>query len=968
VTERVADHWDEADRVFDRALELAPDDRGPWLDEACAGNAGLRTQIEALLLADAAAGRFLELDALRLAAPSLLGPEAEPAVGRPIGPYRVMRELARGGMGVVYLAERADGQFEQRVALKLIKRGMDSDEIYRRFLAERQILARLNHPHIARLLDGGVSAEGQPYFALEYIEGTTIIAHCETRRLDVDERLRLFLDVCDAVRYAHQNLVVHRDLKPSNILVTADGEVKLLDFGIAKLLGQEAGSETGLTETGLRVMTPEYAAPEQVAGDPVTTATDVYALGAVLYELLTWHRAHRLDRRTPAEIVRVVCEVEPEPPSAVAPGAYRRRLRGDLDTIALTALKKEPDRRYPTVEQLASDVRRHLDGLPVTARPDTWRYRAAKFVGRHRIGVAAGTAVVLSLVAGLAGTIWQARVAADRAWVASAEAAKERAVRDFILRLFQASAPGQSLGKDMTARELLDRGRRDLDTALAAQPAVRSELLSVVANVYAALGLAPQADTLFSQAVALTRTLPGNADVELAGVLTGWAANLIVQSKFDRAEPLLQEAIDRLRRRDPGDPRLEEPLRALGRIQTYTGNHARASTLLREVLAIALRHHGAQSWQVAEASDVLGYELLRQGNLPAADSLIGAALAIWRRLLQPDHPSLLWTLSNLAAVRRAQGNDAEAERLLKDVVAGQRRIYPNGHSELAHSLMELGMLLEAEGHYAEAESLTAPAVAVHRRLLGPDNDHAAMLLQNLAGFRYHLGKFEAAERDLREVIDIWRRTLGAGHRRTLSSIDELGVYVREQGRYDEAESLAREALAGRRKALGDSHADIARSLRNIGIVKRLKGEPAEAEPALREALAIARKALPAGPAVIVGVLAELGGVLNDLGRPTEAEPLLREALAASTKNPASTPYEASATQRGLGYSLTLQGRYAEAEALLLEVYRDLGAGRDYWSGKERGETLRRLVGLYSREGRPVEAAKYRRLLSAAAGN
>jgi len=289
-----------------------------------------------------------------------------------IGPYRVVRELARGGMGVVYLAERADGQFEQRVALKLMKRGMDSEEIHQRFLAERQILAQLTHPHIARLLDGGVSNEGQPYFAIEYVDGTAITAHCEARQLGVEQRLRLFLDVCDAVRYAHQNLVVHRDLKPSNILVTADGQAKLLDFGIAKLLRQETG-ETGLTQTGLRVMTPEYAAPEQVLGEPVTTATDVYALGAVLYELLTGRRAHHLQSRTPTEVERVICEVEPEAPSAVTTGALRKRLRGDLDTIALTALKKEPERRYPTVEQLASDVARFLGGLPVTARPDTWR-------------------------------------------------------------------------------------------------------------------------------------------------------------------------------------------------------------------------------------------------------------------------------------------------------------------------------------------------------------------------------------------------------------------------------------------------------------------------------------------------------------------------------------------------------------------------------------------------------------------
>ncbi|HET9038711.1 MAG TPA: serine/threonine-protein kinase, partial [Gemmatimonadales bacterium] len=282
MTSRDGARWRDADRMFGEALELAPEERARWLDQACANDVALRAQVDALLRADEEAGRFLEVDAVRYAASLVEGPAMhaalpEPmAAGRLVGPYRLVRELARGGMGVVYLAERADGQFDQRVALKLVKRGMDSDDIYRRFLAERQILARLAHPHIARLLYGGVSAEGQPYFALEYIEGTTLIEHCVSRALSLDQRLRLFLDVCDAVRYAHQNLVVHRDLKPSNILVTADGQVKLLDFGIAKLLSQEPGEPTDLTDTGLRAMTPEYAAPEQVEGAPVTTATDVY--------------------------------------------------------------------------------------------------------------------------------------------------------------------------------------------------------------------------------------------------------------------------------------------------------------------------------------------------------------------------------------------------------------------------------------------------------------------------------------------------------------------------------------------------------------------------------------------------------------------------------------------------------------------------------------------------------------------
>jgi serine/threonine-protein kinase len=356
--------WEEADRLFEEALELPPAERRRWLEQRCGGNAALRQQVEALLQADAAAGNFLERGGWQMAEPLLAEPE-EAAVGRMIGPYRVVRELGRGGMGVVYLADGASGE---RVALKLIRRGMNSEQIHRRFLAERQILARLAHSHIARLLDGGMSAEGQPYLAIEYVKGTSITTHCGQRQLDVEARLRLFLEACEAVRYAHLHLVVHRDLKPSNILVTPDGQVKLLDFGIAKLLSQDPGTaDGGLTATGVRVMTPEYASPEQVRGEPVTAATDVYALGLVLYQLLTGQRAQRIEVRAPGDMERIVCQLVPEAPSRVASGPFGRRLRGDLDTITLKALEKEPNRRYPSVEELSADLRRHLDGLPLTA-------------------------------------------------------------------------------------------------------------------------------------------------------------------------------------------------------------------------------------------------------------------------------------------------------------------------------------------------------------------------------------------------------------------------------------------------------------------------------------------------------------------------------------------------------------------------------------------------------------------------
>ena len=856
--------WHEADRLFDAALELPAEERARWLDEHCP-DPELRRHVERLLEADAAAGRFLELDGWQIAGPPA---SEDDAVGRLVGPYRIVRELARGGMGIVYLAERADGQFRQQVALKLIRHGIDSDRIHRRFLAERQILARLSHANIARLLDGGVSDRGEAYFAIEYVEGVAIIFHAEARALGVSDRLRLFLQVAEAVRYAHQNLVVHRDLKPGNILVTEDGQVKLLDFGIAKVVrgdGQPGAAEDGLdslvTLTEDRLLTPEYAAPEQVRGEAVTTATDIYALGTVLYELLTGRRAHHVERRTPTEIVRAVVETIPAAPSAVARAGRRRELRGDLDVIVLTALRKEPARRYQTVEKFAGDLVRYLDGLPVSARADSWRYRAGKLVRRHRVGAAAAAAVLASLVAGLAGTVWQARVAAERARVASAEAAKQRAVGEFLVRLFARTSPAHTLGREPSASQLLDQGRRDLDTALAGQPETRAALLAAVAQAYGALGHMPQSDTLFAQAVALARTLPRDPNGTLDAALTGWAGNYLVESKFDQAAPLLREAIARSRVRDPDDPWMARPLRALGRVYTYTGQHDSAAALLREALALDLRHHGPASTETAGSYDDLGYELLKQENLAGADTALGRALAIWRARLPSDHPSILWTLSNLSALRLAQGNRREAEALLREVVAAQHRIYPRGHPELAHSLMWLGSLLAEEGRYAEAESLTAPEVDRHRSLLGPDNDHVIVMIQSLADFRYRLGKLGQAERDQREVVAGWRRTLGPEHRRTLDAEERLAVILREEGKLREASALLSDGLAVRRRVGGGRDIDVARTLLELAIVDERAGRPEDAERRLREALAIARAAKPDGVET-AQIESQLGAVLD----------------------------------------------------------------------------------------------------------
>jgi serine/threonine-protein kinase len=427
-------------------------------------------------------------------------------------------------MGTVYLAERVDGQFEQQVAIKLLKQGLPGEDARRRFLQERQILARLEHPGIARLLDGGVTAEGTPFFVMEHVEGRPVTAYCNEQNFGIEQRLRVFLEICDAVQYAHRNLVVHRDLKPSNILVDAAGRVKLLDFGIAKLLAEgDDGAPAEATRSVLRAMTPEYAAPEQVRGDPVTTATDVYVLGVLLYELLAGQRPYRVGRGPISELERAILEEEPLRPSArttggaglpgIGPRELQRRLRGDLDGIVLKALEKEPERRYPSAEALATDIRRHLQGLPVSAHGDRLAYRTWKFARRHRLSMAAAGLGFLSLIGGLIGTTWQAQRAAR-------EARKAEVVKDFLKSLFSASDPKEAQGKERTARQLLEDGARRIETELKDQPEVQSEVARLIAAVYRELGEYDRAAPLLSADLERHRKLDGPRSLAVAESLT----------------------------------------------------------------------------------------------------------------------------------------------------------------------------------------------------------------------------------------------------------------------------------------------------------------------------------------------------------------------------------------------------------------------------------------------------------------
>jgi eukaryotic-like serine/threonine-protein kinase len=978
------ERWKRLASILDEVLELDREQQAAFLDEACAGDTMMRVAAEALIAADASSGEFLggsvESYIQALGAADTITPGAGERFrpGALIGPYRVEREIGHGGMGAVYLAERADGQFRQRVALKFVRRGSESDEMQRRFLTERQILARMNHDNIARVFDGGVTTDGRPWFAMEYVEGEQLTASCDARRLGIAERLRLFAQVVEAVRYAHQNLIVHRDLKPSNILVTANGHVKLLDFGIAKLLHAEDGESAGQarTRTELRILTPEFAAPEQVRGEPVTTATDVYALGAVLYELLTGHPAHRFSRLSPAEVERVVCETAPERPSAVVtravaaddkttrsrdelsaargldPKSLRQRLKGDLDTIVLKALEKEPARRYASAEALAEDLRRYQAGLPILAQPDSRVYRARKFTLRHRVGVAASAALSLTIIAGLVLTIRQSRATAR-------EAARAREVKDFVVGLFQVADPVQARGREITARELLTRGEAQVDSALGRQPEVQQELLAVLGGIHRELASYEQAEPLMRRAVNVARATYGTRHPEYASRLVDLATVWKALGRLAPAESLYRQALV-IQRRALGsdDTTVALTLTHLAFAVDDQGRYAQAESLHRAALAIDLKQLGPDHLDVAADLDNLGQVLLdKVRNFEGADSALRAALAIRKKHLDPDHPHVVGSLQNIGQLLEVQGRVAEAESTGREVLAARRRIYPNGHPELAQTLHGLGGALRITGRYVESESLLVEALEMRRRIFGPAHETTMQSLNDLAITQYVQGRLAAAEQSFREVVRLWREVHGATHNYTLLASNNLGAVLSEEGKYAEAEALLRHAVRERIKQSGDTSEAAGYTLRNLGIVLHRTGRLDEAEQTLRHALRNYRLTLPAGHLRIAEALTALGAVLTDRGRPRAADSLLREALEIRQKQMGDAHLRTAETRQALGLALAALDRRQEAESLLMAANQVYAASP--WAATQLNENRRRLRQFYLAWGKPNEAAKYR---------
>jgi serine/threonine-protein kinase len=761
-----AQRWRLARELFEAVIDFPPEDWAAMLAEHCPDDAQLRVEVLELLHADAAATRGTAMvdqapNVVAELANRLAGDEAARATaalvasGLRLGPFRLVREVGRGGMGAVWLAERDDGAFEQQVAIKLIKADWDAADVYARFRAERQILANLSHPNIAHLVDGGVSADGKPWLALEYVDGVDLRSWCDRERLSLDKRLRVFLTVCEAVSHAHARLVVHRDLKPSNILVRGDGTVKLLDFGIAKLIRNDS---TAASAT--RVFTPEYAAPEQVRGETVTTAVDVYALGLVLYELLTGRRPYKIDKSTPAAYERAILDQEPTKPSAIVtrddgeaaqrreltPERLRRELRGDLDAIVLKALRKEPAQRYASVADFAADVTRHLERRPVAARRGGRRYRAARFLRRHAIAAAAVALAFAVLAAALGVVAWQRDVART-------EARKARSAVDFLVGLFTTADPAKTAGAGVTAQELLDRGAERIDRELADTPGAQAELSIAIGRAYQGLGNNERALAQYERAVAQRRALGepfalAQALSSLSMAQKSLGHNAETRATIDEARTLVVDA--------PSGPERDALVAQLAygsaMLHFLDGRHADAEAEYRESLRLRLALENGYGPKARDTAMMLSRVVASQKRHDEADRMIVGVVEAIRAARPVPLAELVEALDALGSAQGKRGREADSEASYREAAQVAEQVYGPDHWYVAIQLNNAGKAATAQGQYDEAIALLERAVAGARKALPPEHLFVPSALKNLADAERGAGRTADACRDYGEAL------------------------------------------------------------------------------------------------------------------------------------------------------------------------------------------------------------------------
>ncbi|MFU8860806.1 MAG: tetratricopeptide repeat protein [Cyclonatronaceae bacterium] len=834
-------------------------ERRACLAEACGGDKVMYEEVLSLLAACDATGVLDKpIDHIRLLAVSAV--KTGQMAGQRIGNYRIVTELGHGGMGSVYLAERADGEFMQRVALKLLHNPLATEQQVQRFRSERQILAALEHENIARLLDGGVTEQGLPYYVMELAEGLPVDEYCDKQRLTIEERLELFQDVCRAVQHAHRNLVVHRDLKPSNIFVTNDGRVKLLDFGIAKVLGNGGSvlTEGALTCPGLLPLTPAYASPEQIRGGTITTASDIYQLGVVLYELLSGYRPYKIEGRSPAEVEKTICDTDPKWPGnqlslsnltrnsesgeisricgARSTGLrqLRKQLHGDAGTIVMKAMSKEPNRRYESAEQLGEDIRRFLANKPVKAHPDSRLYRARKFLRRNPVEIVAAVLIAILIAGYQITTTWHSHRTEAALEQAQRESGKSAQVVEFMLGIFEAGDPLASPGDHVTARELMQRG---LDEAnrLDGQPELQANMFNVIGKVYTSLGRYRDAAEVLERAVEIKRKYSGDEGTETARYMNDLAVALTRLGRYEEAHSIYRESLAILTGQfGEYHPEVANTMMLMGSWVPVTDIDT-ATELRQNVLEIRRSIYGDDHLLTADAYMKVGAIMRARAAPGPAIEAFGRALEIRLKELGPAHQDVAESMIFMADIYRMYNLDQKkAEVLYRDALAIQDETLGERHYARLHGLTSYATLLLENGKHGLAEELYLKNLLIRRNIYGEKHPSTAAGYGQLATGYKRMGNYELAVVNYRKSLDLWIEIMGADHVTVAGAMVGLGNVLVELHKFGEAESLLRQALQIHRKYQGVHHEALV--LGAMGLLYQERGDMAVAENHYRQAI------------------------------------------------------------------------------------------------------------------------------------